>query len=191
MKTKTFLASFVSLVMVNASMIPVFANPIREQETSQKQEIPANLAQNSVIFNPATPDTEGAVQLIPVKDYIAVRGEASLEGKEILQSFPESSSVGNKDSNKEADKLALNSEADLFVVLPQGEALSSEELEQIEGEVYWFVPGLIGAGAELVATSFLCQFKTCTWRDFAWAAAQGFVVSYIPGGVARIYRLLR
>ncbi len=152
--------------MVNASMIPVFANPIREQETSQKQE-------NSVMLKSTTPDTQGAVQLIPVKDYIALKGEASLKGKEILNP----TSFGNK----EADKLALNSEA--FVVLPEGQALSSEELEQIEGEALWFMPGIYGAGKGALIHGGKCYLgwaSDCTFKGYAVAAGKGIVKAYLP-----------
>jgi hypothetical protein len=124
--------------MANASLAPVLANPVIEQKRSEKQELQSNAAETSVVLTPATKDTPGAVQMIPVKDYIALKGEASLEGKQILEVMPQSSArnKNDKDSDKN-NKSSLTLEADYFVVLPQGQELSAQELEKVEGEVWW------------------------------------------------------
>lgn len=140
------LTGLMSLVVAGSGVAPVLANPVIEQKATEKQEI----QDNSVVFTPATKDTAGAVQIVPVKDYIALKGEASLEGKEILEVIPESS-ARNK-NNKELDKnnkSGLNPEADYFVVLPEGQELSATELEQVEGEAGWFIPATVAGGAAL------------------------------------------
>ncbi|GEM_PF-5401793 len=157
-KTKTLLTGLISFVMLNASFVPVFANPVIEQETTQNQEFQVNSAENSLILTPATKDTAGAVQVVPLKAYIALKGEASLQGKGIIQmiSEPSASSLGNKDFSKDLENspLTINTEVDLtsdltsddyFVILPEGEHLSDEELEQVEGEAWWIpVGGAVG-----------------------------------------------
>jgi hypothetical protein len=146
MKYKTLTTGFLSLLMLNIGFAPVFANPVIEQQKAETQDIQANSEQNSIILTPATPDTPGAVQIVPLKAYTALKGEASLEGKQLLEVYPESSSqsVGNKDLTKDNDKSTLPQEADYFVVLPEGEALSAEEMEQIEGE--WWGAVIYAAG---------------------------------------------
>lgn len=186
MKNNIFLTGLMSLVMANASLAPVFANPVNEQKTTAKQEIQSNAAENSVVLTPATKDTPGAVQIVPVKDYIALKGEASLEGKQILEVMPQNSArnKNDKDSDKN-NKSSLTPEADYFVVFPQGQELSAQELEKVEGEA-WFVPGLWGAGTSVAAQYVQCQFRNCTWEDYAWAAGTGAVMGYVgvPGGGA-------
>ena len=102
MNSKIFLTGLMSLVMANASLAPVLANPVIEQKRTEKQEVQDSSAQNSVVLTPATKDTPGAVQMIPVKDYIALKGEASLEGKQILEVMPQSSARNKND--KDSDK---------------------------------------------------------------------------------------
>ncbi|TAE59149.1 MAG: hypothetical protein EAZ76_02245 [Nostocales cyanobacterium] len=171
--------------MANASIAPVLANSVIEQKTTEKQEIQENSAEEIVLI-PATKDTPSAVQIVPVKDYIALKGEASLEGKQILEVIPESSArnKNNKDFDKN-NKSSLTPEADYFVVLPEGQELSATELEQVEGEVAWFVPGLVGAGVELAFQAWDCRTRSCTWEDYARAGVKGAVSAYlIPGGTA-------
>ncbi len=174
--------------MANASLAPVLANPVIDQKRSEKQELQSNAAETSVVLTPATKDTLGAVQMIPVKDYIALKGEASLEGKQILEVIPQSSArnKNDKDSDKN-NKSSLTPEADYFVVLPPGQELSTQELEKVEGEA-WFVPALWGAGTSVAFQYAQCQLRgtSCTWEDYAWAAGTGAVGAYIgvPGGGA-------
>ena len=134
--------------MANASLAPVLANPVIEQKRTEKQEVQDSSAQNSVVLTPATKDTPGAVQMIPVKDYIALKGEASLEGKQILEVMPQSSArnKNDKDSDKN-NKSSLTPEADYFVVLPQGQELSAQELEKVEGEFWWVAASYVGGAA--------------------------------------------
>jgi hypothetical protein len=143
MKSKIFLTGLMSLVMANASIAPVLANSVIEHKTTQKQEIQENSAEE-IVLTPATKDTPGAVQIVPVKDYIALKGEASLEGKQILAVTPGSSArnKNNKDFDKN-NKSSLTPEADYFVVLPEGQELSAQELEQVEGE-WWKVATVVG-----------------------------------------------
>ena len=101
MNSKIFLTGLMSLVMANASLAPVLANPVIEQKRTEKQEVQDSSAQNSVVLTPATKDTPGAVQMIPVKDYIALKGEASLEGKQILEVMPQSSARNKNDKDFE------------------------------------------------------------------------------------------
>jgi hypothetical protein len=186
-KTKTLLTGLISLVMLNASFVPVFANPVIEQETSNNQEIQVNSPENSLILTPATKDTTGAVQIVPLKAYVALKGEASLEGKQLLPMMSESSaSLGNKQLAESpltvSTETSLTSE-DYFVVLPEGEHLTDEELEQIEGEGLWFVPGLYGAGAGALMYGGKCWLgwaSNCTWKGAAVAAGKGFVKAYLP-----------
>jgi hypothetical protein len=104
MKTKTFVTSFITLVMLNASIIPVFANPIIEQESRQNQEISVK-------------------------------------------------------------------EVDLFVVIPQGETLSSKELEQIEGDGL-IIAGIVSKNKQPTNTlnTLLCYnmvISRCGWSNLA------------------------
>ena len=167
--------------MANASLAPVLANPVIEQKRTEKQEVQDSSAQNSVVLTPATKDTPGAVQMIPVKDYIALKGEASLEGKQILEVMPQSSARNKNDKDFDKNnKSSLTPEADYFVVLPQGQELSAQELEKVEGEFFWSMVGgaVVGVGQQWVQ----CQFtKNCTNEDYLWAAGWG-ALGGIPGG---------
>lgn len=180
MNSKIFLTGLMGLVMANASIAPVLANSVIEQKTTEKQEIQENSAEEIVLI-PATKDTPGAVQIVPVKDYIALKGEASLEGKQILEVIPESSArnKNNKDFDKN-NKSSLTPEADYFVVLPEGQELSAQELEQVEGEAWW-TPGLIGAGVGAGIHGVKCWqgwTSNCGWSDYAWAAGKGALRAY-------------
>lgn len=185
MINKTLITSVLSLLMVNASMLPVLAKPTIETEKGEKQEISSNSEEQMVVLSPATPETPEAVQIVPLQAYIALKGEASLENRAILEVLPEptASSTGNKDALKDDAKSALTQETEYFVVLPEGEELSAQEMEQVEGEVAWFVPGLIGAGTSLAFYGGNCYWRrSCTLRGAAWAAGAGAVSGYAPGG---------
>ncbi|MTJ48911.1 hypothetical protein [Dolichospermum sp. UHCC 0259] len=176
MNSKIFLTGLMSLVMANASLAPALANPVIEQKRTEKQEVQDSSAQNSVVLTPATKDTPGAVQMIPVKDYIALKGEASLEGKQILEVMPQTSArnKNDKDSDKN-NKSSLTPEADYFVVLPQGQELSATELEQVEGEGIWFAMGA-GAAINLARTTYYCYTlpgARCGGQEYGKAAATG------------------
>ncbi|MFN6156792.1 MAG: hypothetical protein ACK4YK_20020 [Dolichospermum sp.] len=186
MNSKIFLTGLMSLVMANASLAPVLANPVIEQKRTEKQEVQDSSAQNSVVLTPATKDTPGAVQMIPVKDYIALKGEASLEGKQILEVMPQSSARNKNDKDFDKNnKSSLTPEADYFVVLPQGQELSAQELEQVEGEVAWWVPGAVGAAWGAGSQGVQCWAgwtSRCSASDYAVAAGAGAVSAYAPGG---------
>ncbi|MFM7372276.1 MAG: hypothetical protein ACKO2Z_31720, partial [Sphaerospermopsis kisseleviana] len=150
----------------------------------EKQEIQRNTSENSVVLTPATKDTPGAVQVVPVKDYIALKGEANLEGKQILAVVPESSArnKNDKDSSKN-NKSSLTPEADYFVVLPEGQELSATELEKVEGEAAWYVPGLVGAATGAGWQGIQCWqgwTSRCSASDYAVAAGAGAVSAYTP-----------
>jgi hypothetical protein len=177
MKYKTLTTSFISLLMLNIGLTPVFANPVIEEKTAENHAIQANSEQNSIILISATPDTPGAVQIVSLEDYIALKGEASLEDKQVLEVYPESSSpsVANKDLTKDNNKSALPQEADYFVVLPEGQELSATEMEKIEGEGIW-IPMAIGATKSLVATTIACHRlpgARCGWQQYVGAAGSG------------------
>jgi len=182
MNSKIFLTGLMSLVMANASLAPVLANTVIEQKRTEKQEVQDSSAQNSVVLTPATKDTPGAVQMIPVKDYIALKGEASLEGKQILEVMPQSSARNKNDKDFDKNnKSSLTPEADYFVVLPQGQELSATELEQVEGEVAWWVPGVVGASVGAGIHGVKCWqgwTSNCGWQDYAWSAGKGAVRAY-------------
>jgi hypothetical protein len=190
MKYKTLTTSFLSLLMLNIGFTPVFANPVIEKQTAENQDIQANSEQNSIILISATPDTPSAVQIVSLEDYITLKGEANLEGKQLLEVYPESSSqsVGNKDLTKDNDKSTLPQEADYFVVLPEGQELSATEMEQVEGEGIWVSMG-IGAASGLFHTTRYCYTlpgAKCGWQEYAKGAAGGALLGVaVPIAKAR------
>lgn len=95
-------------------------------------------------------------QVITLEQYKALRGTQGLDKALIVKAASVedlNSSVGNKDlskngqaPSKEGVNATFAQSAKEYVVLPQGQELSSEELEKVEGEVYWWVVPA-GAGA--------------------------------------------
>lgn len=189
-KAKALLLSSVSVIAMNAPFAPVLAEELlnsgkQEAQTEQAQVTPAISEGEPVFLIPQGEDLPEGMsalgQAIPVKAYIALRGENSLEGKEIIELVPEVA-TGNKDLSKEGNELSEATESEYFVVLPEGEALSDEELAQVEGEVAWFVPGLIGGVSGGAMTFARCGWS-CSASDYAWGVGSGAVAGYAPGGL--------
>jgi hypothetical protein len=202
-----------TLVLSNASFVPLFAESVKTEGNNQpaiSQQIksdngeqylivPANKSVNDAmvvqsltsqqIANLTPQQKQEARQVLPLKQYIALRGTKGLENLLVVKgtyvqtletNLSQQGFAKNTDKvSKEQVNQAFNESAGNYVVIPQGKELSSEEMAKVEGELWWWVaPAAIGGASGLAKTTIACYTlpgAKCGWQQYVGGTAVGAV----------------